>query len=146
MKFCFLNLEKNIVDKTKKLSNVGFSMECFTVDFSQFCHTTVKICFLSSRLSTSTSVPNISEISLKFRNFLIVGHSPFKKKFFCFNETLHKKWTLPLRISAVNVTFLTFTEENLNGKLHFLCCESPLKMIKNAIYFTLKSSFHSQDI
>ena len=35
------------------------------------------------------------------------------------------KFSIPLRISSVNVTitadWATFTEENLNGKLHFLC-------------------------
>ena len=41
-------------------------------------------------------------------------------------NTLHKKWSFPLRISEVNVTksavstgFVTSTEENLEGKLHF---------------------------
>ena len=37
---------------------------------------------------------------------------------------MHKKWSLPLTISSVNVTSVndfTFTEEILNGKLHFLC-------------------------
>ena len=32
---------------------------------------------------------------------------------------MHKKWSFPLRISSVNLT--KFTEEILNGKLHFLC-------------------------
>ena len=43
-------------------------------------------------------------------------------------RTLHKKWSSPLRISSVNVAkqqgtvdLVTFTEEILNGKLHFLC-------------------------
>ena len=36
-----------------------------------------------------------------------------------FDPTLHKKGSFPLRISSVNVT--KFTEEILNGKLHFLC-------------------------
>ena len=37
--------------------------------------------------------------------------------------TLHEKWSFPLRISLVNVTadLVIFTEEILNGKLHFLC-------------------------
>ena len=50
--------------------------------------------------------------------------------------SLHKKWSFPLRISSVNVTkssvscgfgpqfpkdLVTYTEEILNGKLHFLC-------------------------
>ena len=42
--------------------------------------------------------------------------------------TLHKKSSFPLRISSINVTksqfpadLVTFTEEILNGKLHFLC-------------------------
>ena len=41
---------------------------------------------------------------------------------------LHEKWSFPLRISSVNVTkstvpccLATFTEEILNGELHFLC-------------------------
>ena len=39
--------------------------------------------------------------------------------------TLHKKWSFPLRISSVIVIkfpadMVTFTEETLNGKLHFL--------------------------
>ena len=45
--------------------------------------------------------------------------------------TLHKKWSFPLRICLLNVTNLqktanlvTFTEEILNGKLHFLCSVS----------------------
>ena len=35
----------------------------------------------------------------------------------------HKKRSFPLRISSVNATagLVTFTEEILNGKLHFLC-------------------------
>ena len=42
--------------------------------------------------------------------------------------SLYKKWSFPLRISSVNVTqsavscnLVTFTEEILNGKFHFLC-------------------------
>ena len=36
--------------------------------------------------------------------------------------TLHKKWCFPLRISSViPADLVTFTEEILNGKLHFLC-------------------------
>ena len=46
---------------------------------------------------------------------------------------LHKKWSFPLRISSVNVTksattdLVTFTEEILNGKLHFLCVSNTYK-------------------
>ena len=39
-------------------------------------------------------------------------------------ELLHKKSSLPLRISSVNVTksdMATFTEEILNGKLQVFC-------------------------
>ena len=43
-------------------------------------------------------------------------------------SSLHKKWNFPLRISSVNTTpnpqfpadLVTFTEEVLDGKLHFL--------------------------
>ena len=43
-------------------------------------------------------------------------------------KSMHKNWSFPLKISSVNVTkftvscgFVTFTEEILNEKLHFLC-------------------------
>ena len=38
------NLGQNSIDNLVKLSVIGFSMECFTADFSQFPDTTVKIC------------------------------------------------------------------------------------------------------
>ena len=41
--------------------------------------------------------------------------------FHSLTNTLHKKWSFPLRISSVNVTTADLTEEILNGKLHFLC-------------------------
>ena len=89
-------------------------------------------------------------------------------------RSLQKNWSFPLRIFSVNVTksvenccLVTFTEEILNGKLHFLCSGcyymsifySMLfkalsqvwdnfwqpkvvdETIKNAFYFTLKSLF-----
>ena len=44
-----------------------------------------------------------------------------------FRASLHKKWSFPLTISSINVTksavfwgLVTFTEEILDGKLHFL--------------------------
>ena len=41
------------------------------------------------------------------------------------DKSLHKKLSFSLRIFSVNVYFLeTFSEEILNGKLHFLCSES----------------------
>ena len=51
---------------------------------------------------------------------LIVSH----KRLRYVHNYLHKKWSFPLRISSVNVksfTEVTFTEEIVNGKLHFLC-------------------------
>ena len=48
----------------------------------------------------------------------------------CSYKSLYRKWSFPLRIysvtmtkSAVSCGFVTFTEEILNGKLHFLCSE-----------------------
>ena len=37
------NLGQDIVDKFKKLSKIGFFMECLTADFSHFSGTAVKI-------------------------------------------------------------------------------------------------------
>ena len=66
----------------------------------------------------------------------------------CYNpNTLHKKWSFPLRISSVNVTkyaensdLVTFTGEILNGKLNFLCRDgfnlrpwSPYNALRNLI-------------
>ena len=49
-------------------------------------------------------------------------------------KPVHKKSSCPLRISSVNgadrqetADLITFTEEILNGKLHFLCGVSSLK-------------------
>ena len=61
-------------------------------------------------------------IQIRYQFFTIINKLP-----------LHKKWSFPLRTSSVNVTkseetcvfdhinLITFTEETLNGKLHFLC-------------------------
>ena len=69
--FCEIyNPGQNIVDKSTKLSKIGFSMKWFTVDFSQFYNTTVEICLLCGRLNTFLSIPSVSGISLKFPNFL----------------------------------------------------------------------------
>ena len=64
------NLQQNIVDKFTKLRNIGFSREYFTADFLQFWSTTVKICLLGSRLVAFPSIPSISDIPLKFYDFL----------------------------------------------------------------------------
>ena len=37
------NLGQNIADNYTKLSDAGFSIECFTADFLQLCSTSVKI-------------------------------------------------------------------------------------------------------
>ena len=46
------NDEQNIVDEFMKFSKIGFSIERFTADFSQFSGTTVKICLYGGRLGT----------------------------------------------------------------------------------------------
>ena len=64
----------------------------------------------------------------RFNDFssLFMWLSPEEKKMEP-NQSLHKKWNFPLKISSVNVQetadLITFTEELLNGKLHFLCSE-----------------------
>ena len=45
-------------------------MDFFTAEFLEFFSTPVKMCFLSSRLSTFLLHPGISEIFLNFSNFL----------------------------------------------------------------------------
>ena len=64
------NFGQNILDKSTKLINIGFSMEYFTAEFLQFWRTAVKMFLLGSRLVTLLSIPSISEISLKLSNFL----------------------------------------------------------------------------
>ena len=45
------------------------------------------------------------------------------------DDALHKKWSFPLMVSSVNVTKSAgnFTEEILNGKIHFLCSDGELE-------------------
>ena len=70
----------------------------------------------------------LGEIVFPFRNLKIAVSQTL-----CENELiimpLHKN-DVPLRISSINVTksvgnvgFVTFTEEILNGKFHFLCSD-----------------------
>ena len=57
--------------------------------------------------------------------------------------TLHKKSSVPLRMFSVNVTksaVSTFTEEILNGKLHFLCS------VNRSKYFGISNSFQTLSI
>ena len=37
------NLGQSIVSKSKKLCSLGFSVKCFTADYSYFCSTNVKV-------------------------------------------------------------------------------------------------------
>ena len=57
---------------------------------------------------------------------LLIKKNIFRKTFKC--HILHNKWSFPLRTSSVNgpnpqktVDLVPFTEEILNGKIHFLC-------------------------
>ena len=68
----------------------------------------------------------------------------FEVMFIKQSHTLHKKWSLPLRISSVNVTksaetcgFVTFSEEILNGKLYFLCSEKLSKSVETVVALLL---------
>ena len=81
----------NIIGKSIKLSNTGFSMKCFTADISHFCSTTVKICLLGGRLSTSPSNPHISGVSLKFLiSNLVLFHQWGTKILLTSENYLHK--------------------------------------------------------
>ena len=86
----------------------------------------------------------MSKLNVKCWAFKISSFLRFK----CFQNSwklLHKKWSFPLRISSVNVTaenaghagnlqknadLVTFTEEILNGKIHFLCSENNCRQLK----------------
>ena len=60
------------------------------------------------------------------------------------DESLHKKWSFPLRISSVPADLATFTEEIINVKLHFLCSELGGKMslrAKSYSYLTIYKKF-----
>ena len=68
----------------------------------------------------------------------------FEVMFIKQSHTVHKKWSLPLRISSVNVTksaetcgFVTFSEEILNGKLYFLCSEKLSKSVETVVALLL---------
>ena len=81
----------NVIEKSIKLSNTGFSMKCFTADISHFYSTTVKICLLGGQLSTSPSNPRISGVSLKFLiNNLVLFHQWGTKILLTSENDLHK--------------------------------------------------------
>ena len=99
-------LPQTIFDK-RKLSIIGFSMECFTADFSKFSRTTFKICFFGCLLSISHQLQVFQEF---FWNFLISSDS---KTFFFFcghfaRPTSKIQWVC----SSATVSF-TFGDNNL---------------------------------
>ena len=57
------NIGLTIVDKLTKLTKIGFPMECFTADYSQFSIKIVKISLLGGRLVLTIN-------SKHFRSFL----------------------------------------------------------------------------
>ena len=71
-----------------------------------------------------------SSITFKYSSYIICLHVFIAVAYYwyisiAFNSglALHKKWSFPLRISSVNETrsdLVTFTEDILNGQLHFL--------------------------
>ena len=62
---------------------------------------------------------------IHFRELIRLRRSLFPNTLLL-QPTQHKKWSFALRISSVNMTKVrvTFTEEILTGKLHFLCSDS----------------------
>ena len=53
-----------------KLRNIGFPMEHFVRDFLQFWRTTVKICLFGSRIFFPINSKDLTDILLKFFDFL----------------------------------------------------------------------------
>ena len=99
--------------------------DCFSIDFPKQDLLTIlhRMSVLNKMFCCKKDFHDIIDvylwITVKCRLWLV-----FKKPL-----TLHKKWSFPLRISSVNVTKSTvscgfglviFTEEILNGELHFL--------------------------
>ena len=64
------NLEQRVGDKVTKLSNIGFSMECFTADFLRFFTKKHQNLALGWTAGYLPSNPSILGIFLKFPNFL----------------------------------------------------------------------------
>ena len=66
--------------------------------------------------------------SLVLQSWIISTFLKVLPNLFKVKQSLHKKWSFPLKSSSVNVTkspftadLVTFTEDIFNGKLHFLC-------------------------
>ena len=64
------DLGQKVGDKFMKLSKKGFSMDCFTTDFSRFFTKKRQNLALGWTAGYSPSNPSISGIFLKFPNFL----------------------------------------------------------------------------
>ena len=68
--FQFNNLGQKVGDKFTKLSKIGFFMECFTSDFLQFFSKKRQNLTFGWTAGYAPSTSSISEIFLKFPNFL----------------------------------------------------------------------------
>ena len=90
--------------------------------FSQEYFSSIKYAVKNYRFSDFCNTKSKTKVNLH-RKFVREG---YRWNRFSTN-TLHKKWSSPLRISSVNVTksaVSTFTEEILKGKLYFLCSDT----------------------
>ena len=96
---------------------------CFLVKIAKFLRTLI-LKAMCERLLCTLKTPKKATAFQRYRK-LKIG----LKWIYGNNNTAQKKSSFPLRISSVNVTksavssyqMVTFTEEILNGKLHFLC-------------------------
>ena len=87
------------------------------LNWSLMCTLWVIVCVGKQWVSSvGYSRKSFAKVSLTLR------YTAPKMKFFIVlvYVTLHKKWSFPLRISSVNVTKISLTEEILYGNLHFL--------------------------
>ena len=64
------NFCKSIIDNFTKLSSIGFSIEYFTTDFSQFSTTTLKNCLMDVWLISCHQLQTVHGFSVKFIIFL----------------------------------------------------------------------------
>ena len=63
------NFRQNFVDKFKKITIVGFSLESFTADFLRLSSTTIRICFLGDLLGTRVQFETFQGSSWHFLIF-----------------------------------------------------------------------------
>ena len=123
--------------------------DVFIVNFEHISH--LVLMFLLLALSRSMPAGDEPESTL-FSSFMLILFLQHQNSFMDHNLVLAighptQNWSFPLMISLVNVIIadlVTFTEEILNGKLHFLCSVKVYRLPTTITGYSYDRYLHSK--